>query len=187
MGLCCISLSFLIDRQDAVVTAHQKLFPGRRALVSPAINGWVTLADERLDSFQQADVLEVGSQICATCGCPALGLGVLHSDYFYLWVFDASGGLAAHFTTERDAPSSQSPEAAVDKLVRICDKEDVSAELLRALTKKEVFADFRLSAVGNLLGISHLGLSYHQAIAEWDEIDESSQLGWDQFRRLGAR
>ena len=55
---------------------------------------------------------------------------------------------------------------------------------LIALTKREVFADQTLWSVANLLGVRHLGLSYSQAITEWDDIDDGFQPGWEQFRHL---
>ena len=96
MGLRSISLSYRIDSQDAIVAATRGCSLVS-AHVSPSLNGWVTVFDERLDSFQRTDILDIGSRLCTTCGCAAVGLGVLHSDYFYLWVFDATGKLAACF------------------------------------------------------------------------------------------
>ncbi len=184
MGLRSISLSYRIDSQDAIVAAHERLFARQRALVSPSLNGWVTVFDERLDSFQRTDILDIGSRICAMCGCAAVGLGVLHSDYFYLWVFDATGKLAACFSSEPGVPSSQPPEEAIRNLVSIFGMRVTPEALLSALTKREVFADQTLWSVANLLGVRHLGLTYSQAITEWDDIDDGFQPGWEQFRHL---
>jgi hypothetical protein len=187
MGLRCISLSFRIDSQEAIVGVHEQVFPGRRALVSPSLNGWVTLLDERLDSFQKAEIIGIASSVCVRCDCPAIALAVLHSDYFYLWLFDALGQLVTQFSSEPGVECSRPPEEVIPELVDVLHVGASREALLNVLTQHEIFADHTLWAFGELLGIRHLGLSYGQAITEWDDIDDNFQPGWARFQHLPPR
>lgn len=177
MGLRSISVSFRNDDQQAVAAAHQMCFPGQRAVISPPADGWTTLYDERLDSFQEADVTAIASSICCRLACPALGLSVLHSDYFDVWAFDIDGQLAIRFSDvvsgAVDTADATSLAGIGEQVANLFQLQGLAPSLQSVIESRcVILMDEKVQSLCELLGIRFFGWSYFVAVAELDEDDD---------------
>ncbi len=163
----------------AFTAAH----PTGSAFISPCTNGYTTMFAERLDSFEEHDLLETTAPICVLLGCSAIALSVIQSDHLYAWAFDQSGRLAAWVSTRGaglEIPDSERRHQFA-LIAELAGRSGAAPLLERCFDEYQLFADWKLMKVTAALGISHFGYTYTMLVSELAELDEDCLPGVAEF------
>jgi hypothetical protein len=191
VGLDCIQVCFRHTDREAVIGAFCRAFPFHAAYVSPAVNGWVTLVSDKLDSFRETDLLAVGTAVSQMCNCDGVGLGVVRSDVFHVWVLGRSAQAPLHLAITAhgepvDVPSEQIGIAST-AIAQVAPGEVAPETVTEILARNTTYADTKLQDLGRQLGIAHVGISYRILLEEAEDLDDDFLPGWEQFRHVQGR
>lgn len=177
MGLDASHLHIRDVALEDVVRVIRSEYPRLHAIVTPNVNGWVTVLT--------GSEPEIGGTLCRVCERPGLVLTLARSSVLGYHVFDAAGERVSHCDHTSDESTELTAEqvAGLDgNLAAFSKTLHVPEHNLRSvLANEHVFRDDNLWALCDLLGIKTAGCSFW----DFDDVADESIMGeWAGFVRV---
>jgi hypothetical protein len=167
MGSCWNSISFKGVSQDLVIKAIRDNLQGHRCFVSYEVNGWVTIVDRDCEEGDDSILFHTVGTVCRVCNCPAIVLGLIHSDILYYFVFDSQGNVVDYSSPVDYTNCSPEEEMGLagnpEMIAPLCKPGTTGLDVRQVLTKEMMCTRENFEALADLLGIANYNacLSYY--------------------------